>query len=123
MKVAFLSPFWGRIGRKMKGVLQSLKSEILKRQCEGCEGFLFKIPGKARVRARVSIGLGKTLSRGRKELEEWIELVMSDKRDLSLCSVKYTFQYDEYSKFFRHFFAVFSHFGDISTPICVEGIS
>ena len=107
----------------MKGVLQSLKSEILKRLCEGCEGFLFKIPGKARVRARVSIGLGKTLSRGRKELEERIELVMSDKRDLSLCSVKYTFQYDEYSKFFRHFFAVFSHFGDISTPICVEGIS
>lgn len=24
-----------------------------------------------------------------------------------------------YSKFFRHFFAVFSHFGDISTPICL----
>ena len=107
----------------MKGVLQSLKSEILKRLCEGCEGFLFKIPGKARVRARVSIGLGKTLSRGRKELEEWIELVMSDKRDLSLCFVTYALQYDGCSKFFRHFFAVFSHFGDISTPICVEGIS
>ena len=74
----------------MRGVLQSLKSEILKRQCEGCEGFLFKIPGKARVRARVSIGLGKTLSRGRKDLEKRIEFVMSDKRDLSLCSVKCT---------------------------------
>ena len=107
----------------MRGVLQSLKSEILKRLCEGCEGFLFKIPGKVRVRARASIGLGKTLSRGRNKLEERIELVMSDKMYLSLCSVKYTFQYDEYSKFFRHFFAVFSHFGDISTPICVEGIS
>ena len=71
----------------------------------------------------MSVGLGKTLSRGRKELEEWIELVMSDKRDLSLCSVKCTLQCDGFSKFFRHFFAVFSHFGDISTPICVEGIS
>ena len=84
---------------------------------------MFKIPGKARVRARVSIGLGKTLSRGRKELEERIELVMSDKRDLSPYSVKYALQYDGHSKFFRHFFAVFSHFGDISTPICVEGNS
>ena len=71
----------------------------------------------------MSIGLGKTLSRGRKDLEKRIEFVMSDKRDLSLCSVRCTLQYDGYSKFFRHFFAVFSHFGDISTPICVEGIS
>ena len=84
---------------------------------------MFKIPGKARVRACVSIGLGKTLFRGRKELEEWIEFVMSDKRDLSLCSVKYTLQNNGYSKCFRHFFTDFSHFGDISTPICVEGIS
>ena len=81
-----------------------------------------KIPGKARVRARVSIGLGKTLSRGRKDLEKRIEFVMSDKRDLSLYSVRCTLQYDGYSKFFRHFFADFSHFADISTPICLGGM-
>ena len=103
----------------MKGVLQSLKSEILKRLCEGCEGFLFKIPGKARVRARVSIGLGKTLFRRRKELEERIELVMSDKRALSLCSVMYALQYDGCSKFFRHFFADFSLFVLLSTHIYI----
>ena len=101
----------------MIGVLRNLRSEVWEWWCEGCEGFLFKIPGKARVRARVSIGLGKTLFRGRKELEERIELVMPDKRVLSLCSVKCTLQCDGYSKFFRHFFAVFSHFGEISTPI------
>ena len=92
----------------MKGVLQSLKSEILKRLCEG---FLFKIPGKARVRARVSIGLGKTLSRGRKELEEWIEFVMSDKRDLSLCSVKYTLQIMGSQSFFVTFLPIFLTLG------------
>lgn len=31
-------------------------------------------------------------------------------------------QYRLCSKFFRHFFAVFSHFGDISTPICLGGM-
>ena len=107
----------------MIGVLRNLKSEVWEWWCEGCEGFLFKIPGKARVRARVSIGLGKTLSRGRKGLEEWIEFVMSDKRDLSIYFAKYILQNYGCSKFFRHFFAVFSHLGEISTPICVEGIS
>ena len=48
---------------------------------------------------------------------------MSDKRDLSIYFAKYILQNYGCSKFFRHFFAVFSHLGEISTPICVEGIS
>ena len=116
-KLPFSAHFRGEIEGEMRRVLRNLKSQVWERWCEGCEGFLFKITGKARVRASVSIGLVKTLSRWRKELEEWIELVMSDKRVLSLCFVTYALQYDGCSKFFRHFFAVFSHFSSLSIHI------
>ena len=48
----------------MTGVLRNLKSEVWERWCEGCEGFLFKIPGKVRVRARVSNAFRQTMFGG-----------------------------------------------------------
>ena len=66
----------------MKGVLQSLKSEILKRLCEGCEGFLFKIPGKARVRARVNNAFRQTTFLGREQLDAELDHLMHDKVSL-----------------------------------------
>ena len=50
----FLPILGGEIEGKMTGVLRNLNSQVWERWCEGCEGFLFKIPGKARVRARVN---------------------------------------------------------------------
>ena len=59
-KLPFSAHFRGEIEGEMIGVLRNLKSEVWEWWCEGCEGFLFKIPGKARVRARVSNAFRQT---------------------------------------------------------------
>ena len=48
----------------MTGVLRNLNLQVWEGWCEGCEGFLFKTPGKARVRARVSNAFRQTMFGG-----------------------------------------------------------
>jgi hypothetical protein len=63
-KLLFSAHFGSEIEGKMTGVLRNLNLQVWEGWCEGCEGFLFKTPGKARVRARVSNAFRQTMFGG-----------------------------------------------------------